>query len=99
MMDNLLFYGEYEIIGHTTLKEEEFEFPMSYGRCLDYKIPNTFLQWGLIHVEKSLKTYDKYLTGENPLVPVDSPSRRVQNPYGYYSIGFRPKYNGIDIKD
>lgn len=97
MMDNIVFYGEFEIIGHRPMKEEEFNFPISYGQRLD-RVPNVFLQWGLIHVERSIKEYDKYLVAENFNLPKGNPSRRVDNPYGYYSIGFRPHYDAIDIK-
>jgi hypothetical protein len=45
MFDNLLLYGEYEIIGHREVKEEEFDFPISYGAVLDAR-PVVFLQWG-----------------------------------------------------
>lgn len=79
------------------LKEDEFSFPISYGRRLDRE-PNVFLQWGLIHVEKSIKDFDKYLVAENLNLPKGNPSRQVDNPYGYCSIGFRPHYNSIDIK-
>ena len=97
MMDNIVFYGEFEIIGHRPMKDEEFSFPISYGRRLDRQ-PYVFLQWGLIHVEKSINDFDKYLVAENLNLPKGSPSRRVDNPYGYYSIGFRPDYDSIDIK-
>lgn len=98
MMDNILFYGEYEVFGHRELQEEEFSFPMSFGRNLDYRVSNVFLQWGLIHMEKPLTSFDKYLTAENLLLPKGNPSRGVQNPYGYYGIGFRPRYDTVDIK-
>lgn len=97
MMDNTVFYGEFEIIGHRPLKDEDFSFPISYGRRLDRE-PNVFLQWGLIHVERSIKDFDKYLVAENQNLPKGNPSRLVNNPYGYYSIGFRPHYDSIDIK-
>ncbi len=29
-MDNVIFYGDYELIGH-----REIDFPMSYGRNID----------------------------------------------------------------
>lgn len=99
MMDNILFYGEFEIIGHKELEEDEFDFPMSYGRKLDRQVSEVFLQWGLIHIEKPLSIFSGYLEGENEFLPTDNPSRRVQNPYGYYSIGFRPRYNTLDIKE
>ncbi len=97
MMDNIVFYGEFEIIGNRPMKDEEFRFPISYGRRLDRE-PNVFLQWGLIHVEKSIKDFDKYLVAENLNLPKGNPSREVDNPYGYYSIGFRPPYDSFDIK-
>jgi hypothetical protein len=87
MMDNLLLYGEYEIIGHKDLKDEEFEFPISYGRSIDQR-RMVFLQWGLIHLELPVAKFYKYVTGEN---------KSDQNPYGYYSIGFRPHYDTGDI--
>jgi hypothetical protein len=47
----------------------------------------------------SATSFDKYLTEENPFVAKESPSSKITNPYGNYSIGFRPAYNGIDIKE
>jgi hypothetical protein len=87
MMDNLLFYGEYEIIGHKELKETDFEFPISYGRTIDQR-EIVFLQWGLIHKELPKEKFNKYTVGEKAY---------SQNPFGYYSIGFRPTYDTIDI--
>jgi hypothetical protein len=87
MMDNLLLYGEFEIIGNRELKDEEFDLPISYGRSLNPHRKVVFLQWGLIHKELSWDTYCKYI-GEDFFNP---------NPYGYYSIGFRPFYNSIEV--
>lgn len=99
MMDNLLYYGEFEIIGHNDLNENEFDFPLSYGRNLNPSKHSVFLQWGLINLELSNTTFNKYLVADNPFVPKESPSSKVTNPYGYYSIGFRPKYSALDIKN
>ena len=99
MMDNAFFYGEYEVIGHKQLESEDFDFPISYGRHIDFSKHCAFFQWGLIHCELSTSTFNKYFVADNPLVPVDSQSRKTTNPYGYYSIGFRPKYSGADIKE
>lgn len=88
MMDNLLLYGEYEIIGHRELTDEEFDFPISYGRSIDQR-KIVFLQWGLIHKELPLKVYDKYIYTDE--------ISAGQNPYGYYSIGFRPHYDSIEV--
>ncbi len=87
MFDNLLFYGEYEIIGHEKLAEEDFEFPISYGRSIDQR-RIVFLQWGLIHLELPIERFDKYVDGEKAF---------QHNPYGYYSVGFRPGYNTAEI--
>jgi hypothetical protein len=45
-----------------------------------------------------MKDFDKYLRAENRNFPTGNPSRQVNNPYGYYSIGFRPHYDAIDFK-
>lgn len=99
MMDNLLYYGEYEIIGHKELAGNDFDFPISYGRNIDFSKNTTFFQWGLIHRELPISSFNKFLFADNPLVPIESPSRKVTNPYGYYSIGFNHKYWAEDIKD
>lgn len=98
IMDNIVFYGELEIIGNLPLEIEEFEFPISYGRRID-QTPNVFLQWGLIHKELPKKKFDKYITAINEKLPEKNPSRHLQNPYGYYSIGFRPKFDTVDITE
>jgi hypothetical protein len=96
MMDNILLYGEYEIIGHKELTDEDFDFPISYGKSLEQRLV-VFLQWGLIHKELPVTTFNKYIIGDNPFVSEDSYSRKIQNPFGFYSIGFRPNYNANDI--
>lgn len=87
MMDNLLLYGEFEVFGHREIREEELDFPISYGRSIDQR-QVVFLQWGLIHKELHKEVFNKYVVGEKPL---------DQNPYGFYSIGFRPHYDTLDI--
>jgi len=99
IMDNKLFYGEYEIIGNKPLHADEIDFPKSYGRHIDGRRNSVFFQWGLIHVELPFSAFNKYLSAKNPFVPESSPSSMVSNPYGYYSIGFSPNYNGQDIKN
>lgn len=34
IMDNVFFYGEYEIVGNMPLKESEIDFPIMYGRSI-----------------------------------------------------------------
>lgn len=96
MMDNLLLYGEYELIGHKELTDADFDFPVSYGGSIDRR-PVAFLQWGLIHRELPLSAFGKYLVEDNPNVPEGHPSRKVSNPFGYYSIGFRPGFDSSDV--
>lgn len=36
IMDNAFFYGEYEIIGNLPLTYSELDFPVMYGRSIDY---------------------------------------------------------------
>lgn len=99
MMDNLLLYGEYKILGHLPLNEEDFDFPISYGGELDLLNENVFLQWGLISKTLPKKVFNKFTSAENHLVPETSSSRIMSNPFSYYSIGFRPCYTGIDIRN
>lgn len=89
IMDNIIFYGDFEIIGNMPLDISEFDFPISYGMRID-GTQNVFLQWGLIHKELPIKKFDKYTMPENGVLG-------DHNPYGYYSIGFRPNYDTHDI--
>lgn len=98
IMDNVVFYGDFEIIGNKELEISEFDFPLSYGRRIDGQ-QNSFLQWGLIHLEKPLSSYDKYITAVNEKLPKNDPFKNVSNPYGYYSIGFRPKFDTVDLNE
>ncbi|OOQ57324.1 immunity 26/phosphotriesterase HocA family protein [Mucilaginibacter pedocola] len=90
MMDNLLLYGQYEVIGHSELTPDEMDFPMSYGSHVSSGRLTSFLQWGLIHKELPKSVFNKYFAADNPFAPKDRPSCPVTNPYGYYSIGFHP---------
>lgn len=100
MMDNLLLYGQFEIIGYQNLSISDLDFPMSYGRHLDGSRNSVFFQWGLIHLELPLTRFNKYLVADNPFVKEESPSRNVNSPYGYYGIGFYPpRTNAHEIKD
>ncbi|MDH7912400.1 immunity 26/phosphotriesterase HocA family protein [Winogradskyella sp. SYSU M77433] len=96
IVDNVLFYGEYEIIGNLPLEIKELDFPISYGRRID-QTPNVFLQWGLIHEELSVSKFSKYMSGINDNLPENNPSRFMRNPYGNYGIGFRSSYSALEI--
>lgn len=99
MMDNHLHYGEYEIIGNKKLDENEFEYPISYGRNISSGSTHVFFQWGLIHKELPLSKFNKYISGENIFLSENNPSRFMANPYGYYSCGFRTNYYKVDITE
>jgi hypothetical protein len=100
MMDNALLYGEYEIVGHRDLTEEEFEFPLSYGQSIDARRTGlVFLQWGLIHLELPKSVFSKYLSREEILRPDEFPAARGNNPLGFYSIGFSPTYGAPEVHD
>ncbi|MCG6150368.1 immunity 26/phosphotriesterase HocA family protein, partial [Leptospira levettii] len=91
IMDNRLFYGDYEIIGNIKLEDNELDFPISYGRRNDHN-DNVFvfLQWGLIHLELPLNKFSKYLYDDRYPMSL--------NPYRNYAIGFEPSYGIRDIK-
>lgn len=91
IMDNHLFYGDYEIIGNIKLEEYELDFPISYGRYND-RNNNVFvfLQWGLIHLELPLNIFSKYLYDDRITLKL--------NPYKNSAIGFDPSYGINDIK-
>ncbi|MBK7707612.1 MAG: immunity 26/phosphotriesterase HocA family protein [Acidobacteria bacterium] len=97
IMDNRFFFGEYQIVGHRDLVSEDLDFPMSYGGTLR-KSPNVFLQWGLIHKELSRTENTWYLTVRNDRVPAGNPNEIITNPYGYYGIGFRTRYDAEDVR-
>jgi hypothetical protein len=91
IMDNHIFYGENPIIGNMPLEAKEYEFPISFGRSIDFGRKVIFLQWGFIHIEQPLGTFEKYLYKEEG-------SLGDHNPYGYYSNGFYHRYMTKDIK-
>lgn len=96
IMDNRIFYGEYEIIGNLPLEIDEFDFPISYGRKLS--TPSiSFLQWGLIQNELPISVYGKHLNVEEEMLRNNNSSKPIHNPYGYYSIGFEPHYDKHEI--
>lgn len=88
IMDNRLFYGEFEIIGNAPLEDHEYDFPISYSQSISAKAPDTvYLQWGLIYQETHINQYDKHLTFDNPNAQQDY-NKKVKNPYRNESTGF-----------
>ncbi|MEK6152543.1 immunity 26/phosphotriesterase HocA family protein [Flavobacteriaceae bacterium 3-367] len=66
IMDNALFYGDFEIIGNQPLEDWEFDFPISYSKSNRYDDPYTvYLQYGMIYKETSIKKFNKHLNANN----------------------------------
>jgi len=42
-MDNAFFYGEYEIIGNLPLTDNDLDFPVMYGKSIDFTGRNKIL--------------------------------------------------------
>jgi len=83
VMDNVFYYGEYEIIGNEALEDFELEFPISYSRSISAKDRNTvYLQYGLIYKEIDISRYNKYLSNEGKVELFSI------NPYRNESIGY-----------
>ncbi len=62
IMDNRLFYGDFEIIGNLPLTHNELESPMSFSRSIHYNTPDlVYLQWGLIYKETNITKLPKDL--------------------------------------
>lgn len=92
IFDNNIYYGEYPIIGNIPIDSNDLDFPISFGRVI-YASPEVFFQWGLIHKQKPLSKFNKYLTAINTFVPEDSPSRITNNAYAKNGIGFQLDIN------
>ncbi|NRB46731.1 MAG: immunity 26/phosphotriesterase HocA family protein [Saprospiraceae bacterium] len=87
IFDNLIFYGEYPIIGNFEIPKNEIDFPISYGRV--FGAPTEVqLQWGIIHKQKPVEHYNRHLAGFNELVPSGSPGYRINNPYSKSGVGW-----------
>ncbi|WP_298313405.1 immunity 26/phosphotriesterase HocA family protein [uncultured Aquimarina sp.] len=55
IMDNKLFYNDFEIIGNVPLENFELEFPISFSRSINYKDEGlVYFQWGLMYKEKNI---------------------------------------------
>lgn len=88
IMDNQLFYGDCEIIGHLNLESNELNFPISYSKSINHSDKNTvYLQWGLIYEATDVSKFDKYLSAENPFA-TNEYSKIIENPYRNEGIGF-----------
>lgn len=72
IMDNVFFYGEYEIIGNLPLYDSELDFPIMYGRSISQlSLDKILFQRGPIHKE----------------IPY-SPEALISDDFRFHSIGF-----------
>ena len=53
VMDNCLYYGEYEIIGNIPVREYE-DYPIMYGKSLTFRSSAVHLQCGKMHYQKPI---------------------------------------------
>lgn len=88
VMDNTVYYGEFPIIGHLPLMEDEYDMLISYSQSIDSENYNlVYLQYGFIYLELPIDQFNLYLT------------KRIEgygeadNPYRNEGIGY-----GVDIK-
>ena len=92
IMDNLLYYGDFEIIGNLPLEDWEIDFPISYARSISYgDFDTVYLQYGEIYKETQRDKFYKYIEIPNPNSKTDWDKLKF-NPYRNESIGF-----GLDI--
>lgn len=82
IMDNRLYFGEYQIIGHGPITAEEWEPMICYGEL--YEKETVYLQYGLIYKELPKSKFSKYLTG----LRGGDAKYEVRNPHEDLAIGF-----------
>jgi hypothetical protein len=98
IMDNALFYGDYEVIGNLPLENWEIEFPISYARSISYTdIKTVYLQYGRIYKETHRNKFYKYIEMPNPESKNDWDSLKF-NPYRNESIGAGLNFNKSTLK-
>ncbi|QYA26909.1 hypothetical protein G3I01_15860 [Gramella sp. MT6] len=65
IMDNSLFYGDFEVLENQELEKSEYDFPISYSKSIHFdNFDKVYLQYGMIYKETSIKKFNKYLTRE-----------------------------------
>ncbi|WP_422105097.1 immunity 26/phosphotriesterase HocA family protein [Winogradskyella sp.] len=101
IMDNSLFYGDYEVIGNLKLEGWELDFPISYARSItpEDNFQTVYLQYGLIYRETTRNRYYKYIEIPNPDSKHDWDKVLKFNPYRMESIGFNLNFNKKILED
>ncbi|MCC9018746.1 immunity 26/phosphotriesterase HocA family protein [Flavobacterium lipolyticum] len=94
IMDNLLYYGDFEIIGNLPLEDWEIDFPISYARSISYgDFDTVYLQYGKIYKETKRDKFYKYIEIPNPDPKGDWDKCLKFNPYRNESIQFGLDFN------
>ncbi len=62
IMDNVIFYGEYPIIGHEPLDETQVDYPVNYAKSCGIRDHRIFYQCGRLYREKKQEKKDVYST-------------------------------------
>ena len=89
IMDNRLYYGDFEIIGNLPLEHWEIDFPISYGRSISYgDFDTVYLQYGEIYKETKRNNFYKYIEIPNPDSKTDWDKCLKFNPYRNESISY-----------
>ena len=90
IMDNKLFYGDFEIIGNNKLEKWELNFPISYSSSINHNdLDIVYLQYGKIYKDTTTKKFNKYLKINNPNPKAEKWDKiLLSRPYRNESIGF-----------
>lgn len=88
IMDNVLFYGDYEVIDNLPLEDWELDFPISYARSISAQdnFKTVYLQYGLIYKETTRERFYKHIEIPNPNSKHDWDKCLKFNPYRNESI-------------
>lgn len=82
IMDNSLYYGEFEVIGNLPLEDWEIDFPISYARSITHgDFETVYLQYGEIFKETKKDKFYKYIEIPNPNSKSDWDKCLKFNPY------------------
>lgn len=94
IMDNALFYADFEVIGNLPLEDSEIEFPISYARSISYDdIKTVYLQYGKIYKETHRDKFYKYVEIPNPDSKTEWDKCLKFNPHRNESIGASLNFN------
>ncbi|MDO4223532.1 MAG: immunity 26/phosphotriesterase HocA family protein [Acinetobacter sp.] len=86
MMDNALFYGDYEIFAHDFIADDVYDFPMS----LSLENDETIFHWGLIELKMETAQFYQIISDELQKL------LKIQD-FRQDSIGFSPAYAHFEI--